>query len=182
MTTPDFLSGIVPEPAPEPVVPDHNASDDRPGFRLNGRRGQRGKTATEPRPSKPRKPAPAYQPGLVRERMLSTYGALAFAVMPFKPTVAVTIMGPAKAPTEEDPNPQSVAENCADAWEAAAKVYPWVRQMMEGGEKIAVIVGLLMAHGPIFAAMVEGTPLAEKLSPAAAMEAMLRRGEETPTE
>lgn len=179
MTEPfPFLDGVVPEPTPDPVIPDPSASDDRPGFRLNGNRRSRTKTTNETRPPKPRKPAPPYQAGLVRERMLGMYGALAFGVMPFKPGVAATIMSPAKPPTEEDPNPQSVAENCADAWEAAAKVYPWVRQMMEGGEKIAVIVGLVVAHGPIFAAMIEGTPLAERLSPAAAMEAFLRRQQE----
>jgi hypothetical protein len=187
VTFPDFLDGVVPTPAPEPdpVVPDFHAGaeqQERPSLfqRSNGRT-----TRTKERPTrtqKPEKPAPPYQPGKVRDAMLETYGAFAFFVMPFKPNVAITIMSPVKPATEETPNPPTVAENCADAWEAAAKQYPWVRKMLEGGIGFAVITGLVLAHAPIFSAVVEGTSLAEKLNPAAAMEAMLRKQAEATTE
>ena len=178
MTEPfDFLNGVNPEPIDEPVtVPDWKAADDEKpsASKLFSRKpGVNGRTRT--RAPKTEKPAPPYQPGRVYDAVLETYGAVAFGLMPFKPNVALTIMSPAKEPTEDEPNPKTVAENCAEAWEQAAKHYPWVRRMVEGGVGFAVIMALITAHAPIFAAAVQGTPLAEKLSPAAATEAMLRR-------
>lgn len=171
-----FLDGITPEPVPEPepVVPDFQASDDSPSIFNRSSRGT--KTMRAPRATKaPPKPPPPYQPGKVRDAVLEMYGGVAFFVMPFKPAVSMTMLGPAKPVTEENPEPPSVIENCADAWEAAAKQYPFVRKMMEGGIGFAVVAGLLLAHAPILAAVVEGTPIAEKLSPASAMEAYLKR-------
>lgn len=171
----DLFSSLTPEPVEDtPVIPDWKAATDteeKPKL-FRRKESPNGRTRTR---AKVEKPAPPYQPGKVREAVLETYGALAFFVMPFKPQVSATIMSPASPPTEDNPHPQTVAENCADAWEEAAKHYPWVRRMIEGGIGFAVIMGLVTAHAPILAAAVDGTPLAEKLSPAAAMEAMLRR-------
>lgn len=173
-----FLDGIQPQdaPDPEPVIPDFRAAIDTDTDappRLFSKGSQR--KPRESRAQQPKKPAPPYQPGKVRDAMLESYRGLAFFVMPFKPEVGVALMAPVRPPSETEPEPPSVAENCADAWEAAAKQYAWVRNMVEGGIGFAVIIGLVVAHAPIFAAVVSGTPIAERLNPAAAMEAMLKR-------
>lgn len=175
-----FLEDLQPEPVeiPPPIVPDHTASDDTP--RPFTRRSTKDRVSRVT--SKPKKPVPPYQPGKVRKAVINGYGGLAFFIMPLKPNVALAMMGPAKAPTEEDPQPISVIENCADAWEAAAEQFPWVRQMFETSTNLAIITALVAAHVPMILALMEGTPLAEKLNPAAAMEAMLRRRAEAEAE
>ncbi len=175
MTEPMFGEPV--DVADEPVVPDFKASQDSPTGRLFGRGRDR---AREPRATrvKASKPAPAYQPGAVYESALKLYGGFGLVMMPIRPAVAMTVLGPAKAPTEDNPTPISVAENCAQAWEDAAKVYPWVRKFFEVGTNAALIAALLTAHLPIAMAFLEGTELGAKLNPAEAMERFLREREE----
>ena len=171
MTNPlDWLDNVEPQPASEPVTPNHRVPTDEPKPGLFTRRPRMSDRST-PRPQRtprPRKPAPPYEPGKIREAVIELYSGAAFFVMPFKPTVAMTMMGPVREATEEEPNPPSVIERCAEAWEAAAKQYDWVRALFESGTNWTVIIGLCVAHAPILFAMFESTP-------AAAMEAMLRR-------
>lgn len=177
----DFLSHAQPEPVQEPVVPNYRATEDRQNGRSTRLR-DRMKEPREPRARKPPKPAPPYEPGKVHEAALQFYGMTALTIMPFKPPVAMAILTPVRPPTEEEPEPPSVAENCAAAWEAAAKHYPWVRRLVEGGESFAVIIGLIVAHAPIAAALFEGTEVAKRFNPATVMEEYLKRQQSEGTE
>lgn len=158
----------VPQPVPE-VTPNHTAT--RPGIFARGATKQR-----EPKPERaPRKPPPPNVPGQFVEPLTELYGAVAFVCMPFKPRVSMVIMGPCKMPTEAEPEPLSVAENCALAWDKAAQSNATIRRMLASGLTATVIGTLIAAHVPILAAALEGTSLAEKLDPTAAVEAFLKR-------
>lgn len=163
---------------PTPIVPDHKASaDDKPRVNPFVRKGSDSRKA---QPRRAPKPAPPYVEGVVRETALNMYGGVAMVLMPIKPNVTMRMLGPARTPTEKDPDPQSVIENCADAWEMAAKQFPVVRKLFATSADMVVIGALISAHAPIVTELFAGTAVAEKFNPAAAMEAYLKRRETEP--
>lgn len=180
-----FLEGVEPTdaPNPEPVVPNHHASEDTNGRIPSPIRRLRDRNSPNNiKPPRREKSAPPYKEGEYTEALVEFYNLVALVAMPFKPALAMTIMGPHKPPTDDNPTPMSVAENCALAWDKAAKQSPTVRRMLAGFTATTVWGVLAAAHAPIIASMVEGTPLAEKLNPAAAMEAFLKRNAENVAE
>lgn len=178
---PDFLQGVQPEAA-EPVVPNHHATredDDKPRPFGGVRRSREPRQAATPRKEKP---APPYEAGQYTQALVDLYSMVAFVAMPFKPELAVTIMGPCRAPTEKEPDPPSVAENCADAWDKAAKQSPTVRRMLAAVTATTVWGSLATAHAPILAAAVAGTPLAEKMNAGLQTFVQRRQEQDEPTE
>lgn len=129
------------------------------------------KTETRARnvkPTKAKKSVPNV-PGQFIEPLTDFYNMVAFVSMPFKPAVAMTLMGPASAPTEERPVPLTVAENCAHAWDEAAQRSESVRRFLDSMVGVSVWGRVFAAHAPLAVAMMEGS------SAAGAMEAFLKR-------
>lgn len=167
----DFLDGVSPEPV---IIPNHRAGERDPD--APPKRPRLFTSASQKTTPRKTKPVPPYQDHT--ETLLGMYTTFAMAMMPFKPELAVTIMGPCRPPTEEHPDPPSVAENCVRAWDAAAKESPTVRRMLATLTTGGVIGSLIVAHVPIVVAAASGTKLAERLNPGDAMEAWLRKRQE----
>jgi hypothetical protein len=162
------------------IVPDYRAGSDYkvedaelPDARTRPRRSTRDNTR------KPRKPAPSYPAEGYYERVLEFYSGLAMVVFPFEPQVAMYLVTP-----EMKMNPESRemepgltgAERCAKAWDDAAKVSPGVRRLLEGFLTVTVWGALISVHAPMVMIFLKNrTSLGEKLDPAEAMEAFLKR-------
>jgi hypothetical protein len=172
------FSDVMPSavPAEDFVTPNHRAGNasivdtERP---RTVRERLMGNKAKEPRnvTPKPRKVVPN-KPGQFIEPLTDMYTGIAMVLMPFKPAVSMTIMSPVHEPTDEVPNPITVAENCARAWDEAAQRSERVRLMLDGFLTVGVWGAVLTAHIPILLAA------APSMNPATAMEAMLRRQQE----
>lgn len=190
----DFFD-LTPETVPfERVVPNHRATvdSDAPSLEEPPKRTPlrdrilKGKdSADKPRDTRP-KPAKKHVPnvpGQFVEPLTDFYNGAAMLLMPFKPTVSMAIIGPARTPTQEELETSadipSVAENCARAWDEAAQRSESVRRMIDGFLTVGVWGALIAAHVPIMVAVAGDNP---KFNPAAAMEAMLRKQQETGTE
>jgi hypothetical protein len=129
--------------------------------------------------SKQRKTVPNI-PGQFVEPVLDFYNMVALVMMPFDPELSMTMVSPHKAPSDEDPNPPSVNEKCAKAWDEAAQKSESVRRMLDAFSTATVWGALAAAHVPIVALVVKNhTPLGAKFDPAAAMEAMLKNRQTT---
>lgn len=169
------------------IVPDHTAGTETVApqpktvrerlMEATQRKNSDGPRARNVKPTRARKSVPNV-PGQFVKPLTDFYNTMAFATMPFKPAVAVTLLSPCEKPTEDNPNPLTVAENCAKAWDEAAQRSESVRRMLDGFVTVSVWGALISAHTPLIAAALQGTKLEEKLNPAAAMEAFLRRREE----
>lgn len=171
---------------PEHVVPNHYASgtpstEDKPKRKTVRERlmeATAGKSTVEPRNVRPRKEKRSVpnRPGQFVEPLTDFYNGIAMVVMPFEPELSMTMVSPYKAPTEEEPNPPSVNERCAKAWDEAAQRSESVRRMLDGFLTVNVWGTLIAAHAPILLVLAKNhTPLGAKFSPATAMEDMLRR-------
>lgn len=132
--------------------------------------------------AKPKKPAPAYPAEGYYDRILEFYQGVAMVAFPFEPQVALYLVTP-----EQKFNPETRlmedgmtgAERCAKAWDEAAKVSPSVRRMIESFFTVTVWGALISAHAPILMIFLKNrTSLGEKLDPAEAMEAFLKRSTE----
>lgn len=174
------LTATAVEPPPH-VVPNHRAGDPstpEPKPRNGGLRafidGKRETKARNVKPSRPKKSVPNI-PGQFIEPLTDLYNGLAFVAMPFKPSVSMALLAPSKKPTEDNPTPLTVAENCAKAWDEAAQRSESVRRFLDSMMTASVWGGLIAAHIPLAAALLEGSSLAEKMNPATAMDAYLRR-------
>lgn len=169
------------------VLPNHHAGTERSHEGTEAQRQtvrerlmgatRRDNGSAKPRNVKPAKPRKqiANVPGQFIEPLTNFYNGMAFAMMPFKPVVAVALLSPSAEPTEANPEPLTVAENCAKAWDEAAQRSESVRRFLDGMVGVSVWSQLLAAHAPLIGALMEGTSIAEKFNPAAAMEAMLKR-------
>lgn len=179
--TPDF-DGTFADHDPT-VVPNHRAGTD---YRVDdvenvrdARTRPRGGTAAK---RKPRKPAPPYPAEGYYDRVLEFYSGLAMVAFPFEPQIALYLVTP-----EMKMNPETKAleegmtgaERCAKAWDDAAKVSPAVRRLLEAFLTVTVWGALISAHAPMLMILVKNrTSLGEKLDPAEAMEAFLKRQQE----
>lgn len=182
------LSALVATPLTDPfMVPNHNAGTEpvdapKPQSSMRQRlreMSERRKADEQPRarnvkPTKAKKSVPNV-PGQFVEPLTNLYNGMAFAMMPFKPAVTVALLAPSADPTEDNPNPPTVAENCARAWDEAAQRSESVRRFLDGMVGVSVWGQLAAAHAPLVGALLQGTSVAERFNPAAAMEAMLKR-------
>jgi hypothetical protein len=125
------------------------------------------------RPAKSHKMVPN-KPGQFVEPLTDFYNTVALVLMPFKPEVSMTIIGPSRPQSDEevrkDIQPPTVAENCARAWDEGAQRSESLRRVLDGFLTVGVVGTIIAAHTPIIMAIA-----GDKLNPAAAMEAMLRR-------
>lgn len=196
MTDPfDDLPDAVSAP---PVVPNHRASRDpfdpfpdvenRPTRGLNIFKGaaKTGRTPREPRAKRPTTPPPPVNKGEFVQPLEDIYSTIAMALLPLKPTVAMAIVSPVRAQTDEelkaDIQPPTVAHNCAVAWDEVAQKNESVRRVLKQMTTIGVWGGLIMAHAPILAAVMAETPagaaFAPMFNPAAGAEAFLKDAEQ----
>jgi hypothetical protein len=125
------------------------------------------------RPLKAQKVVPN-KPGQFVEPLTDFYNTMALVAMPFKPEVSMAILGPCRPQTEDevakDVQPPTVAENCARAWDEGAQRSESLRRVLDTFLTVGVVGTIIAAHTPIIMALA-----GDKLNPAAAMEAMLRR-------
>lgn len=180
------LSSLTAQPLPDNsfLTPNHRASDqDGPSKepplsfkeRMMGSRRPPPIRARNVKETKPRKVIPN-KPGQFIEPLTDVYNGLALMVMPFEPELAMTLMSPHRTPTEEDPNPLTVAENCAKAWDEAAQRSENIRRMLDGFLTVSVFGTLLAAHLPLLMILLKNhTSFGERIDPARAMESMLKR-------
>lgn len=199
---PDFLSGVDSEPAPdftpyhEPVVvPNHRATEDSPHRtrtqeppltlreRLRSMRSDDDKRPRNVRLPKEKKHVPNV-PGQFVDSVEDFYNLIGMVAMPFDPEFAMTMVSPHKAPTEDEPDPPTTAHRCAVAWDEAAQRSESVRRMLDNFNTVTVWGALAAAHAPLLLILAKNhTPFGERLDPAVAMEAMLkRRAKEEPTQ
>jgi hypothetical protein len=187
------LSSLTATPIPEipHTVPDHYASTPsgkpppEPPLtireRLMGAKKPAAVKARNVKPGRPKRSVPNV-PGQFIEPLTDFYNGVALVAMPFDAELSMTLIGPCKPPTEENPKPLTVAENCAKAWDEAAQRSESVRRMLDGFLTVSVWGTLIAAHAPLLMIVAKNhTPIGKKFDPAAAMEAMLRKqAEEQP--
>lgn len=117
-------------------------------------------------------------PGQFIEPLTDFYNGIALVAMPFDPEITMVMTGPCRSP-KEDETPESVpsvAENCARTLDAAAQRSESLRRVLANFTAASVWGAVIAAHLPILAIVAKNhTPLGEKVDPAKAMEAMLRR-------
>jgi len=185
MPEPLDLSALTAKPLQDTsfLTPNHRASDqdgggDEPPLSLKERLTGGRKPPPRVRnvkETKPRKVIPN-RPGQFIEPLTDVYNGLALMVMPFEPELAMTLMSPHRTPTEEDPNPLTVAENCAKAWDEAAQRSESIRRMLDGFLTVSVFGTLVAAHAPLLMVLLKNhTSFGERIDPARAMESMLKR-------
>lgn len=164
----------------EPIVPNHRASEGTPQssepstakqlFRRSQPREKARTTRTAPPPEN--------VPGQFVQPLEDVYSTLAMAMFPFKPQVAMAIIGPAREPTEEELakriEPPTVAHNCAVAWDEVAQKNESVRRVLKSMTTVGVWGGLFMAHAPILAAVMAETSMPNPFSPVSGAENLLR--------
>lgn len=173
---------------PEPIdfpVPQHEASASTETMssvdslkapsvreRLMGNSGKkRGERLSVTSEAKEQKPVPPNKPGQYVKPLEEMYTALGVFAMPFHPNFGLTMLGPCRPPQEGEPEPDSVATNCAKAVDLAAQRSPAVRRMLESFMTASTLGTVVAAHVPLFLALAAGT----KLDPGAAMERFLAR-------
>lgn len=183
------------EPTPEwevqdVPIPDHSASKnlyDAPLEESSNGRTKSGPTRTgslfrasrpaEKRAKATKSPPPENRPGQFIQPLEDLYTLIAVGVMPFKPAVSMTILGPAQEGGEK-----TVARNCAEAWDELAQKNESVRRALKTLTTAGVYGAIVMAHAPIAMAAMQGTEIEKRFNPAAAMEDMLRKQAEEDTE
>lgn len=168
MSEPLDLSGLSAEPTDMGhAVPNHRASAGRDTPPTEDKPKRRGFLTGErqPRQRRQTKPAPPNIPGQYVQPLTDIYLGAAMLAMPFKPRVAITIMAPVGVPTEDTPNPPTVAQNCAEAWDKAAQRSPAVRRFLDGMLTASVAGTLIAAHLPIVLALLADSPISDKIDP-----------------
>ena len=179
MSEPDF-DGTLADSDPT-IVPNHRAGSNYTVDDVDTVRDARTKprASTKERTRKPRKPAPPYPAEGYYDRVLEFYQGLSMVFFPFEPQVSLYLVTPEtkmNPETKELEEGLSGAEKCAKAWDDAAKVSPSVRRLLETFLTVTVWGALISAHAPMVLILLKNrTPLGEKLDPAEAMEAFLKR-------
>jgi hypothetical protein len=169
----------------DPVVPDWKAGKNVTFEDVEAPKRASGDARTKPRGSQRRtpKPAPAYPPGGYADRIEEVYDGMALMFMPFEPEVAMYLAMPEqKRVRDMETGDVSIVEGvtgsrkCAEAWDKAAQRSPAVRRLIEGFLTVNVWGALITAHAPIIVTILKNrTSFGEKMDPATAMEAMLKR-------
>lgn len=166
---------------PPHVVPNHRATVDSEmqapeptsPFRERFLKNKTKPVARDTRPPKTQKVVPN-RPGQFVEPLTDFYNTMALVAMPFKPQVAMVILGPCRPQTEEeaarDAQPPTVAENCARAWDEGAQRSESLRRVLDTFLTVGVVGTIIAAHTPIIMSLA-----GDKFNPAAVMEAMLKR-------
>lgn len=182
------LSNVEPEPI-EFGVPAYKVVDDKPPKEPPLTMKERLKAMTSnkdsARPRNVRKTATKTVPnvpGQFIEPLTDFYNFIGLAVMPFDPEITMTMVQPCRAPKDdEDPSKiPTVAENCARTLDEAAQRSESLRRVLSSFTAASVWGAVIAAHMPLIAVVAKNhTPLGERLDPARAMEAMLKR-EATP--
>lgn len=170
MTSPFDPFALQPQPVDDFMVPQHEAStvvvDEKPPTvreRLMGNRSPRQRrTSTEDKKANDKK-APPVEPGKYVQPMQDFYEMVGIVAMPFHPRFGMTMLNPAREPTEDETakgiEPPSTARNCALAWDAAAQQSEAVRRALDKFMTASVMGTLFAAHAPLFMALASGTRL-----------------------
>lgn len=161
MTLPDSngVDGLFDSPitvAPEPVVPDHTATRQRPPWMRSAASGKDNGRARKPRE---RKHVPQSKPGEFVQPIADGYRLLAAIMLPFSPVGGVILETDDRQElTEHTPNPnygKDRAQLCAEALDEAAQKSDGLRRVLQMLTTGGVWGKVAVAHAPIALAVVQ---------------------------